>query len=149
MSMLKNGKLKYNDGRTKQSFKDQTDIHKILAKAQRTGTVSHINTYGEQYGEFADFDFLQAQLQIAKGREIFEALPSEVRTEFANEPANFFAFANDEKNTEKLSNLLPQIAEPGAFFPVVQGNTETEVVATETTESTVETTTEASETDST
>lgn len=149
MSMLKNGKLKYNDGRTKQTFKDQTDIHKILAKAQRTGTVSHINTYGQQYGEFADFDFLQAQLQIARGNEIFEALPSEVRTEFGNQAGNFFAFANEEKNTGKLTELLPQIAEPGAYFPTVHGNAETGVVATETTESTVETTTEASETDST
>ena len=147
--MLKRKKLTYKDGRTKQTFKDQTDIHKILAKAQRTGTVSHINTYGQQYGEFADFDFLQAQLQIAKGNEIFEALPSEVRSEFANEAGNFFAFANDPENVGRLDEILPKIAEPGAYFPAVHGNAGTEVVATETTESAVETTTEASETDST
>ena len=37
----------YKDGRTKQSFKDSTDINKILKKAQRTGSIAHLNKYPE------------------------------------------------------------------------------------------------------
>ena len=42
MSMLKIKKKVYDDGRTKQSFKDQCDINKILKKAMRTGSIAHL-----------------------------------------------------------------------------------------------------------
>jgi hypothetical protein len=45
--------LKYNDGRTKQAFADSCDINKLLKKAQRTGSISHLMKYPEAtYGEF-------------------------------------------------------------------------------------------------
>ena len=100
-------------GMTKQSFRDSTDINKILAKAQVTGTVSHIAKHGAEYGDFAEFDFLQAQINIARGREIFDALPSEIRSEFNQSPAEFFEFVNDPENQGKLEEVLPALAEPG------------------------------------
>ena len=74
----------YSDGRTKQSFKDATDINKLLKKAQRTGTLSHLEKFQGQYGDFSDFDFLEAQNNLARGKQIFEQLPSEVRREFGH-----------------------------------------------------------------
>ena len=51
MGMCPTGKAykqpKYKDGRTKQAFKDQCDINKMLAKAQRTGSIAHLNKYPE------------------------------------------------------------------------------------------------------
>ena len=109
----------YDDGRTKQSFKDSTDINKILKKAQLAGTVSHLVAHGGEYGDFSNFDFFEAQNLLARAKTIFEELPSEVRKDFEHDPSKFFAFVNDPENADKLSELLPEIAEPGRYFPSV------------------------------
>ncbi len=103
----------YKDGRTKQSFKDETDINKILVRAQKAGTMSHLDKYEGTYGDFAGFDFFEATLQLTKGRELFDALPSELRTEFNQSPAQFFAYVNDPANLDDLRKKLPGLAMPG------------------------------------
>jgi len=111
-----NGRLvqpTYKDGRTKQSFKDETDINKILHRAQKAGTMSHLEKYQGTYGDFAEFDFLEANLQLTKGREVFDALPSEIRNEFKGSPAAFFDYVNDPKNINDLTKKLPMLAAPG------------------------------------
>ncbi len=113
MSMLPTRKFKYNDGRTKQSFKDETDINKILKRAQKTGTISHLNKHEGRYADFASFDFQGNLNMLAKGREIFDDLPIELRNEFDNSPADFFKYVNDPANADRLSELLPALAEPG------------------------------------
>lgn len=109
----------YLDGRTKQAFKDQCDINKMLKKAQQTGTMSHLIKYPElQYGEFnGDFDLLTAASTIERANEIFSELPSEVRKEFGNDALSFVTFAGNPENQGKLAEILPKIAEPGSFFP--------------------------------
>ncbi len=113
----------YNDGRTKQSFKDETDINKILSRAQKAGTLSHLQKYEGTYGDFADFDFFEAQIKMTRGREVFDALPSEIRMEFAQSPAAFFAYANDPENKDRLRELLPGLAMPGRQNLDVSGKT--------------------------
>ena len=119
MSMIKRDPIVYDDGRTKQSFKDSTDINKMLKKAQRTGSIAHLVKYPEEvYGEFdGEFDLLTAHSKIAKANEIFSELGSEVRSEFDNDPLKFVAFANKPENVGRLAELLPAIAEPGSYFP--------------------------------
>lgn len=119
MSMRGGRKLDYGDGRTKQAFKDQCDINKMLAKAQQTGSMAHLVKYPEAvYGEFdGEFDLLTAQGQIAKANEIFNDLPSEIRKDFNNDPLAFVKFAGDPDNNDKLRDLLPAIAKPGSYFP--------------------------------
>ena len=107
------------DNRTVQSFKDETDINRIIAKAQKTGTISHMAQHQAEYASFDTFDFLDAQLRIARGREIFDELPSEVRREFGNDPGAFFTFVNDPQNKDKLEEVLPKIAESGRYFPKI------------------------------
>ena len=114
MSMLPIEAKVYDDGRTKQAFKDETDINKLLAKAQKAGTLSHLQKHGAYYGDFANFDFDDAQFALARARSIFEELPSEVRREFEQSPAKFFAFVNDPKNASDLPRVLPELAAPGA-----------------------------------
>ncbi len=109
----------YKDGRTKQSFKNDCDINRILHKAQKTGTISHLQKRGGEYGDFANFDFFDAQTKLAKAREIFDELPSEMRREFENQPRKFFEFANDPANVDRLAEVLPKIAAPGSYFPDV------------------------------
>lgn len=119
MSMMEPVVFDYSDGRTKQSFGDSTDINKILQKAAITGSISHLEKYEAQYGDFSDFDFFEAQQQLARGKEIFDALPAEVRKDFGQSPANFFEFVDDPANRGKLRSILPEIAEPGNYFPDV------------------------------
>lgn len=119
MSQFKIKEKIYDDGRTKQAFKDSTDINKILKKAQKAGTLSHLQRHGAFYGDFADFDFDDAQFALARARSIFDELPSEVRAEFGQNPGNFFAFVNDPANSDRLGELLPAIAEPGRHPAVV------------------------------
>ncbi len=126
MSMLKQKPIKYNDGRTKQAFKQTCDINAILKKAQKTGAISHLAKHEAKYGDFAEFDFMEAQLQIAKATEIFDDLPSEVRREFDNQPGQFFEYANDPENIGRMAELLPELAEPGTMIMAPSRNAATE-----------------------
>lgn len=119
MSMMKTFlSNSYEDGRTKQSFEPETDIRRILAKAQIAGGLSHLEKHGAFYGDFEDFDFKTAMDRIARGRSIFEELPSELRREFDNDPARFFEFVGN-KTPEELAELIPVMAAPGRQFPDV------------------------------
>ncbi len=119
----------YPDGRTKQSFKDETDINKILKRAQKTGTISHLNKHEGRYADFSDFDFFTNLQMLSQGREIFDDLPSEIRREFNNSPAGFFKYVNDPENKDRLAELLPALAEPGRQNVDVRGNMPADEVA--------------------
>jgi len=120
MGMIPAKKLDYSDGRTDQGFKGSTDINRLLAKAARSGTLSHLDQYQGNYGDFSGFDFMETQNKIARGTQIFEALPSEVRREFNQSPQEFFEFANDPNNRDRLRELLPELAKPGTQMPKIR-----------------------------
>jgi len=115
--MSQNGPLKqvksYDDGRTKQCFKNECDIGKIMARAEKAGTISHLDKYEGVYGDFSEYDFFTQEQQMAKGQQIFADLPAEVRREFSQSPAAFFAYVNDPENKNKLREILPALAAPG------------------------------------
>ncbi len=113
MSQLNAKQPTYNDGRTKQTFRDETDINKILQRAQKTGTISHLNKHQAQYADFSEYDFFENTMMLTKGREIFDDLPSEIRSEFNGSPAGFFKYVNDPENKDRLIKLLPGLAAPG------------------------------------
>lgn len=117
MSMIRREPKVYGESRTSQSFKDQCDINKIIARAARAGTLSHLEQFGGRYGDFADFDFQEAQNKIAQAKSIFHALPGELRREFGNDPGRFLSFVNDPQNADRLPELLTPLAEPGRQMP--------------------------------
>ncbi len=90
MSMTKLTTPVYKDGRTKQSFRDETDVNQIINKHARMGTLSHLEQWGGQYEDLSNFDFQTAQNQIAKANSMFEHLPPAVRNKFSNSPERFF-----------------------------------------------------------
>lgn len=113
--------LDYSDGRTKQSFKNDTDINKILKKAQKQGTLSHLQKHGAHYADYSDVPtLLEAHARIQSGQKVFDELPSELRNEFGNDQFAFFEFVNKTENAGKLDELLPQLAEPGRTLPAVR-----------------------------
>lgn len=113
-------------GRTKQSFKDDTDINNILARFIQTGTLDFANKNQPQYGEIAVADFQSAMNIVASANSMFAELPAALRNRFKNDPSEFLAFVQDERNTEEAIELglgtaqvAPvQPAEPGATPPV-------------------------------
>jgi hypothetical protein len=108
----------FGPGRTKQAFKDSCDINKILKKAQKAGGLAHVQKYDKAvYGEFQDYDLLEAYGKLERAKQIFADLPSEVRNEFSNDALAFAGFASDPANIDRLAELIPAIAEPGAYFP--------------------------------
>lgn len=115
--------LKYDDGRTQQTFKNETDINRIMARAQTTGTISHLNQHQAKYADFSDFDFFESQRMLTEGRQVFDQAPSEIRKEFGNSPAKFFAYVNDPANSGRLAELLPTLAKPGTQLIDVSGRT--------------------------
>ncbi len=112
----------YKDGRTKQAFKDETDINKILQRAEKTGTISHINKYEGAYSDFSNYDYVENLIKLTRGREIFDDLPAELRNEFSNSPAKFFDYVNEPKNKDRLAELLPALAAPGRQMLSATGN---------------------------
>ncbi len=130
MSMMVLFKGGYTDGRTKQSFKDATDINKLLVKAARGDSISHLAKHGAVYGDFSDVDdLLSAQARLATGKAIFMELPGEVRREFENSAGKFFNFVNNPANVNDLARLIPGLAERGNQMPVVSRTSETAPVA--------------------
>jgi len=103
----------YDDGRTKQSFKDETNINNIIEKHTRMGTLSHLEQWSGQYGDLSDFDFQEAQNQIAHANSMFEQLPPAIRNQFQNSPERFFEYVNDPENKDDLATKLPALARPG------------------------------------
>ena len=79
--LLLNKQPEYKDGRTSNAFKDQCDINKMLAKAQKVGSIEHLIKYPEAtYGDFdGEFDLLTAHNRIERAQQIFDDLPSEIR----------------------------------------------------------------------
>lgn len=112
------GPRDYSDGRTKQAFKDSCDVNKIIAKAQKAGTMSHLLKYPEAtYGEFENIDLLTAHEKVEKAKVIFSELPSEVRREFGNNPFHFAEFAAKPANRGRLGEILPALSRPTPMFP--------------------------------
>ena len=113
----------YTDGRTKQAFQEETDINRILQRAQVTGTISHLAAKGAFYADFADFDIESHQAKLDQAYSLFASVPSEIRREFNNSAAQFFEYVNDPANKGQLEKLLPQLAEPGRQRIDVSGKT--------------------------
>ena len=119
-TVLKNISPSYGPGRTKQSFKDSTDINVLVAKAQKGHAISHLNRYGAVYGDFTDIpDLLTAHGRLEQANQIFSELPGEIRREFHQSPQEFFEFVNDPQNSDRLADIFPDLAKPGNQRPDV------------------------------
>lgn len=110
-------KLKYpftgtgGKSRTKQAFKDECDINKIMARFIRTRTLDWVSDVQPKYGDLIGWDFQTALNQVARGKEMFAALPAKIRSRFSNDPGTFLDFLADPDNKDearKLGLLKPE-----------------------------------------
>lgn len=91
--------------KTDQSFKDIVDVNAQLRRAHEKGLLRHAKKYEGEYDDFPDFDFQTAQFQLARAKSMFEALPSNVRNKFENDPAKFLKWANDPANVGEMKEM--------------------------------------------
>jgi phage internal scaffolding protein len=98
--------------RTKQAFKDECDINRIMQKYEKTRLLTHTQKTQGQYGDFSDVSDYQTSVNAVLGAEqAFLDLPSALRKRFNNDPSEFINFTLDEKNyseAAKLGLLTPE-----------------------------------------
>lgn len=91
---------------TKQSFRDECDVNNVLRKYAKTGVMEHLNRYQGDYGDYSGVvDYQSCVQQVQRANDMFQSLPSKVRSKFANDPGKFLEFALDESNRDAMREL--------------------------------------------
>lgn len=92
--------------KTKQSFKDQCDIHRIIDRYDRTGLITHLNRAQAQYGDVSGLNDYQDVLdRIREAETLFMKLPAKTREAFNHSAAEFLDAANDPEKRDMLRDL--------------------------------------------
>lgn len=118
--------LQFNGpGRTKQSFKDECDINRIMARYQVTGVLPEQLMPGSpQYVDVTGIDYLEGMQKIAAAQSLFNGLPAAVRLKFENDPGKFLDFAQDPDHQEELIELGLATRPPHAPLPAAPAQSE-------------------------
>jgi len=94
---------------TKQSFIDECDINKIIARFIKTGSDKGLQgspLSEKNYGDFSDVpDLIGLYERIHTAEESFMTLPPDVRRKFENDPLQFMEFASDPSNYDEMREL--------------------------------------------
>lgn len=89
---------------TKESFKDQCDIDKIIERIARTGVAP--DQVQKKYGDYSNVPDYQSALQIVVNAQAqFNSLDAHVRNRFNNDPGIFLEFASDSSNLDEMVKL--------------------------------------------
>lgn len=97
---------------TKQSHKDECDIHNILSQFKRTGIISHIKQSGATFDDLpSDIDFQTSLHTVMEAERQFSLLPAKVRARFGNDPSQLLAALQDP-------NLATELRELGILKPL-------------------------------
>ena len=87
---------------TKQAFREECDMNRIMARYELTGQIEHVSSKQPIYGDFSQFADYQTMLgKVNQAAEAFEALPSELRKELKYDPQNLFSWIKDPANKDK------------------------------------------------
>lgn len=108
---------------TSQSFSDEVDINKIMARIQKGQPV--LTSAGTPfYGDVSDLGGLQdALIKVQEAEELFSQYPADLRSKFENDPVQLVSFLEDPKNYDEALKLglveprpiinTPPVPEPG------------------------------------
>lgn len=92
--------------RTRQSFRDECDINKIMKRVQ--GRMINVSTNPKVpiYGDFSDIpNYTDMLNKTIKVRNYFMSLPAMVRAKFENDPQQLIDFVSDPKNLKEARDL--------------------------------------------
>lgn len=100
-------------GLTKQSFKDECDINRIMARYQVTGVLpENLQPGAPQYVDVTGIEYQDSMLKIAAAQSLFNQLPAAVRFRFRNDPGEFLDFTQDPDNRDEMIKM--GLGRPGA-----------------------------------
>lgn len=91
--------------RTKQSFREESEINNILAKYVKTGVIDHVAKHGGNYDFASSVTFHEAMSVVVKAEQMFADLPADVRKRFVGEPGEFLDFVQNPENHEEMIAL--------------------------------------------
>lgn len=91
--------------KTKQSFKEESDINVIMRRYAATGVLDYVAGNPGQFGDVTGMEFQSMQEIIAGARSQFEDLPSVVRSRFKNDPQEFLTFMENAENRKEMESL--------------------------------------------
>lgn len=91
--------------RTKQSHKDECDINKIVARAEKAGGLGPVPVSQEFLDVSEVPDYQSALDLIIEADALFMSQPAQLRARFGNDPAEFVRFVQDPSNQEEMIKL--------------------------------------------
>lgn len=92
--------------RTKQEFREESNINNIMAKYEKHGVITHIKTGEPVYGDFSGLTDYQTSLNtVMAAQDVFDSLPAKLRKRFSNDPAEMVRFVEDPANADELVEL--------------------------------------------
>ena len=94
--------------RTEQHHTASCDIHTILERFQRDGTIAHVNRNQGTYGYATSEDLLGAHLMIKRANEQYETLPATIRDQFENVGA-FMDYMNSVDGNISPTEIADQL----------------------------------------
>lgn len=90
---------------TIQSAKEETDINTIVRRFGLTGELPS-DVAMPVSGDFVGIgDFHSAMTLVRQAEEEFLRVPADLRARFANDPARFMAFIEDDRNIDEARKL--------------------------------------------
>lgn len=94
------------ESKVQEQFADACQTDTIIRKYNMMGVNPFIASGGSQYLDTTEIpSFVVAQNSQVKLREYFEGLPSDIRLEFNNDPAQFAEAVLDPQNAEYLREI--------------------------------------------
>jgi len=90
--------------RAQQHHKDECDINEILRRFGKTGTMP-VTSLNALYGDFESVDYHTALNQIIASEREFDALPSNIRKRFDNDPWELVQFLQNDNNRDEAIEL--------------------------------------------
>lgn len=122
------------ESRTKQADLPRADINTIVRKYQRQDVLPTFNRRTPRYGDFSNAgDYLTAVIRVQRTQEMFDSLPSHVRSACDNDPAKLLELAFDPAREDELRKLglLPPAERPADEVAVAGGSDEPAVAPPE------------------
>lgn len=108
--------------KTRQEFKDSSDVNRIMSKYHMTGVLP-VMAKEPLFGDFTNpLDYKDSLNLIRRADEQFQSMPSNLRKEFDNSPEKFLAFmeSEEESDIEKSYELGLRLRPEGPVEPTVE-----------------------------
>lgn len=110
---------------TVQADASEADINKIIARFEKAGMVTRLNSVQPFYGDVSQLDGLQdALIKVQQADDLFMSMSAQIRERFDNDPVKMVDFLNDDRNRAEAESIgmvipRPKVVEPPVVEPAL------------------------------